>query len=145
MKGPGAAGSPDSSPQLPSRRPSFLVPSTRKLTFALLLVLAAAALAVAYVVDTRAYEERLALVHCRHVAEIESVLGPPQQVYLRHGEVHPSHAAEIYSKEDERSGLVLHRYNLWFVGLGFHVGYKTLLAKVRSSDGAVIAARVHYE
>ena len=121
------------------------MPSTRKLAVALVVVFAAVALAVGYVVDTRAYEERLALVHCRHVSEIEVVLGPPQQVYLKLGEVHPSHATEIYSQEDERAGLVLHRYNLWFVGLGFHVGYRTLLAKVRPSDGAVIAARVHYE
>lgn len=121
------------------------MPSPRKLAVALLVVLVTVAIAVGYVVDTRAYEERLALVHCRHVSEIEVVLGPPQEVFLRHEEVHPDLAAKFYSPEDERSGLALHRYNLWFVGLGFHVGYQTLLAKVRTSDGAVIAARVRSE
>jgi hypothetical protein len=60
-------------------------------------------------------------------------------------QIHSSHAEGLYTEADERAGYVVHRYNLWFVGLGFHVGYRSLVVKVRPADGAVLAAKVQVE
>jgi hypothetical protein len=95
-----------------------------------------------YIVDSRRYEERLALAKARSVAEIERVLGQPIETVRRFEDIHRSHSQDVFSPADEAAGHVLKRYVLWSEVLSFHPGYIELVVKLRPSDGAVLAAKV---
>jgi len=97
-------------------------------------------------VDNRRYEARLQLQHAKNIAEIEQVLGPPWEEWARLDNVHYEFAQlGIYTQADEHAGYVLKRYLLWSEVLTFHPGFLDLLVKVRPSDGAVLAAKVHHQ
>jgi len=112
----------------------------------LCLVLFAVLLGRGCAVDNRRYEARLQLQHAKTIAEIEQVLGPPWEEWARLDNVHYEFAQlGIYTQADEQAGYVLKRYLLWSEVLTFHPGFLDLLVKVRPSDGAVLAAKVHHQ
>lgn len=139
-------GMPNAVPVNPILRKMTQVVARNSLRWAMAALTAMASLLLAsYFVDTRNYEERLDLVHATDIHQVVSELGPPIAVYHKLDQIHPSLAKDLFRIEDERAGLVLQRYNLWFFGLGYHAGYKTLLVKLRPSDGKILAARVQIE
>jgi len=98
-----------------------------------------------YIVDSRRYEERLALAEARSVAEIERVLGQPIETVRRFEDIHRSYSQDVFSPADEAAGHVLKRYVLWREVLSFHPGYLELVVKARPSDGAVLTAKVFHD
>lgn len=87
----------------------------------------------------------MALASASNLSEIETILGPPIGEYRKLSDVHPSLSEGIFSFEDESSGLVLRRYNLWFIGLGFHVGYKTIMVKFDPRNNVILATKIRSE
>lgn len=110
------------------------------------LVLFAGLLGRGCAVDNRRFEARLQLQHAKNIAEIEQVLGPPLEEWARSDHIYQEAAQlGIYTQADEQAGYVLKRYLLWSEVLTFHPGFLDLFVKVRPSDGAVLAAKVHHE
>ncbi len=88
---------------------------------------------------------RAGLVFAKNEREIEAVLGAPIKVSKKFISIHSSHSSGVFTQKDENDGYVFKLYTYWAPVSFFHGSYRTMAAKIRPSDGAVMAVKIVVE